>query len=218
MWDGVTLYYENDSSDRWGLLDPNNNASQYDGKCVSDQGLGNKYIFGGNSGGWVYKSFNTTQINDVNVSRNILGHRVRFIFWFESDEYVSDYPGFYFDDISVSAGIPVYHIYGYVNDSSGNPVSGATVWVNDTTLGISYRVTTDSNGRYDVYTHNGMVGDMVNVVAESNGMQGTGNGTIESGYAAMVNVELSAVPELSWYLIVFLALALVVTVRLRNKK
>ena len=203
MWDGVTIKFQNNTGSKWWLLDPNNNASQYDGKSVSDQGLNDTYIFGGSSNGWVQKIFNTSAINDIKVNRNLLGHKVRFIFYFESDEYVHDYPGFYFDDIQVKAGIPHYHIYGYVKDSNGNPVSGATVWVNDTTLGISYKTTTDSSGRYDVYTYNGINGDNVNVDAKS--LQGSGSNTGTLANSVEIDVTLSAVPELTWFAPIIIA-------------
>ncbi len=217
MWDGVTIAFENGTGSTWWLLDPNNNASQYDGICASDQGLNDTYIFGGNSGGWVLKTFNTSAINDPKVNRNLLGHKVRFIFYFESDESVHNYPGFYFDDIQVKAGIPQYHIYGYVKDSSGNPVSGATVWINDTTLGITYQATTDTNGYYEVYTYNCMGGDTINVDAETAGMKGTNSGTMSSTTTNLqIDVTLQAVPELSFFaLTAFLAIAVLL---LRRKK
>ncbi len=215
MWDGVTMAFENDSGTTWWLLDPNNNASQYDGKSVSDQGLKDIYIFGGSSNGWVLKTFNTSAINDPNVNKNLLGHKVRFIFYFESDEYTHDYPGFYFDDIQVKAGIPQYHIYGYVKDSSGNAISGATVWVNDTTLGISYKVTTDSSGRYDVYTYNGINGDHVNVDATSAQGSGSNSGTLST--STEIDITLQAVPEISQWFVIFLAFG-ILAVYFRRKK
>jgi len=206
MWDGVTMAFMNDSSSAWWLLDYNNNASQYDGKCASDQGLNNTYIFGGNSGGWVLKTFNTSAIHDPKLNRYLLGHKVRFIFYFESDEYVNNFPGFYFDDIQIKAGIPQYHIYGYVKDSSGTPVSGATVWVNDTTLGISYKTTTDSSGRYDVYTYNGIAGDDVEVNARTSEMSGTASGTLSN--AVEIDINMSAVPEFTPFSIIVIIAAL----------
>ncbi len=214
MWDGVTMAFQNDSGSTWWLLDPNNNASQYDGQSVSDEGLSNIYIFGGSSGGWVHKVFNTSAINDPKVNRNLLGHRVRFIFYFESDESVHNYPGFYFDDIQVQAGIPQYHIYGYVKDASGNPVSGATVWVNDTTLGISYKTTTDSNGRYDIYTYNGINGDNVNVDATSAQGKGTNSGSLSAD--TEIDITLQAVPELSMLIVPMLAPAALYIIRRRK--
>ncbi len=214
MWDGVTMAFENDSGTTWWLLDPNNNASQYDGICASDQGLNDTYIFGGSSGGWVLKTFNTTTINDVNVNRNLLGHKVRFIFYFESDEYVHNYPGFYLDDIQIKTGIPQYHIYGYVKDSSGNAVSGATVWVNDTTLGTSYQTTTDSSGRYDIYTYNGISGDSINVDASSTQGKGTNTGSLSQD--TEIDITLQAVPELNMVIIPILLLAAIYILRRRK--
>ncbi len=216
MWDGVTMAFQNNSGTTWWLLDPNNNASQYDGTSVSDEGLSNKYIFGGSSGGWVLKTFNTSAINDQNINRNLLGHKVRFIFYFESDEATHDYPGFYFDDIQIKEGIPQYHIYGTVKDGSGNPVSGATVWVNDTTLGISYQTTTDANGNYNIYTYNGMNGDSINVDAQSGVEKGTNAGTMASN-SAEIDITLSAVPELTWAWLIPAILVLGMLVRRKQK-
>ncbi len=214
MWDGVTIKFENDAGNVL-LLDPNNNASQYDGKSVSDQGLNNTYIFGGSSNGWVLKTFNTSAINDPNVNKNLLGHKVRFIFYFESDEYTHNYPGFYFDDVKIEVGIPLYHIYGYVKDSSGNTVANAQVWINDTTLGISYKVTTDSSGRYDVYTYNGINGDHVNVDAMSNGQRGSNSSTLSDN--TEIDITIETIPELSWMSIVFITMAIGILVYRKRK-
>jgi hypothetical protein len=144
---------------------------------------------------------------------------VRFIFYYARADGTNNYYGFYFDDLQVKAGLPVYHVYGYVKDSSGNPVSGATVWVNDTTLGISYKVTTDSNGEYNVYTYNGINGDNINVDAVSGAQKGSNSGTMGSSTAnaAEIDVTFSAVPEFSWYVPIFILLAALVLMRKRNK-
>ncbi len=198
-YDGLLIAYQNDSSNSWYMLDYNNNASQYDSQISSSYGsaIGGLYAFTGSTNGWVQKVFNTTTINDAKESRYILGHKVRFIFYFASDDSEHNYYGFYFDDIQVKAGIPQYHIYGYVKNSSGNPVSGATVWINDTTIGTSYKTTTDSNGRYDIYTYNGINGDNVNVDASSSQGSGSNSGTLST--ATEIDINLSAVPELSWF-------------------
>jgi len=197
-YDGVLIAYQNESSDRWWVLDENNNASQYDKKISTSYGspIGGYYAFTGSTNGWVQKVFNTTTINDAKVNRNLLGHKVRFIFYFASDSSVNNYYGIAIDDVQIKAGLPLYHIYGYVKDASGNPVSGATVWVNDTTLGLSYEVTTDSNGRYDVYTYNGMIGD--NIIVEAKSDQGCGsNNTTLSSQVQRIDVDVSLVPEFS---------------------
>ncbi len=215
-YDGVLIAYQNDSSSTLWILDYNNNASQYDGQISSDTGsaIGGDYAFTGDSNGWVQKTFNTTTINDKYVNEYLLGHKVRFIFYFASDESNHNYYGFYLDDIQVKAGIPQYHIYGYVKDSSGNAVSGATVWINDTTLGISYKTTTDSNGRYDVYTYNGINGDNINVDASSSQGKGTNSGSLSTD--TEIDITLQAIPELNLVIIPILLLAAIYL--LRRKK
>ncbi len=215
-YDGLLIAYQNDSSSSWWVLDYKNNASQYDGQISSSYGsaIGGFYAFTGSTNGWVQKTFNTSTINDVKVNRYLLGHKVRFIFYFASDDSVHNHYGFYFDDIQVKAGIPVYHIYGYVKDSSGNAISGATVWVNDTTLGISYRVTTDSSGRYDVYTYNGINGDNLNVEAKSTQGSGSNSGTLSS--EVEIDITLTAVPELSWFAPLVFVVFLGILLRRRN--
>ncbi len=216
-YDGLLIAYENDSSSTWWILDANNNASQYDGQISTSYGsaIGGHYAFTGSTNAWVQKVFNTTTINDNKVNSYLLGHKVRFIFYFASDSSVNNHYGFYLDDIQVKAGIPLYHIYGYVNDSSGNPISGATVWVNDTDLGTSYKVTTDSSGRYDVYTYNGMSGDSINVDAQNGAEKGSNTGTLSST-SVEIDVTLSAVPEFSWYLAIFLFAAFAIISRRRK--
>ncbi len=216
-YDGLLMAFQNDSSSTWWLLDPNNNASQYDKQISSSYGsaIGGMYAFTGDTNGWVQKTFNTSSINDVKVTRNLLGHKVRFIFYFASDSSEHNYYGFYFDNIQIKAGLPVYHIYGTVKDSSGNPVSGAMVWVNDTTLGISYKTTTDSNGNYNIYTYNGMNGDSINVDAAGGGMKGTNTGSISS-YSAQIDITLQAVPELSFFGIAVLLGAILLILKRRK--
>ncbi len=206
-YDGLLIAYQNDSSSSWHVLDVNNNASQYDSQISSSYGsaIGGYYAFTGDTNGWVQKTFNTTTINDKYVDQYLLGHKVRFIFYFASDDSDHNYYGFYFDDIQVKAGIPVYHIYGYVKDSNGNAINNATVWVNDSTLGISYKVTTDSSGRYDVYTYNGISGDDVNVDASSTQGKGTSTGTLSA--STEIDVTLQAIPEISQWFMVFIAFA-----------
>ena len=215
-YDGVLIAYQNDSSSSWHILDVNNNASQYDKQISSSYGsaIGGLYAFTGDTNGWVQKTFNTTTINDKYVNEYLLGHKVRFIFYFASDESSHNYYGFYFDDIQIKAGIPQYHIYGYVKDSSGNAVSGATVWVNDTTLGISYQTTTDSNGRYDIYTYNGISGDSINVDASSAQGKGTNSGSLSTD--TEIDITLQAVPELNMVIIPILLLAAIYIIRRRK--
>ncbi|NPA74884.1 MAG: peptidase S53, partial [Euryarchaeota archaeon] len=220
-YDGLLIAYQNDSSSTLYQLDPNNNASQYDNKISTSYNspIAGLYAFTGSTSSWVQKSFNTSTINDPTVNKYLLGHKVRFIFYFASDESVNNHYGFYFDDIQVKAGIPVYHIYGYVKDANGNPVSNATVWVNDTTLGISYKVVTDTNGEYNVYTYNGMNGDTISVDAMSGAQKGSNSGTMGSSTANTVQIDItfSAVPEFSWYAPIFILLGMLVLLRRRNK-
>ena len=212
----MLIAYQNDSSSSWYVLDVNNNASQYDKQISSSYGsaIGGLYAFTGDTNGWVQKTFNTTTINDKYVNEYLLGHKVRFIFYFASDESYHDYYGFYLDDIQIKVGLPQYHIYGYVKDSSGNPMSGATVWVNDTTLGISYQTTTDSNGRYDIYTYNGISGDSINVDASSAQGKGTNTGSLSQD--TEIDITLQAVPELNMVIIPILLLAAIYILRRRK--
>ena len=216
-YDGLLIAYQNDSSNTLYALDYNNNASQYDAQISTSYGsaIGGFYAFTGSTNGWVQKTFNTTTINDEHVNQYLLGHKVRFVFYFASDDSQNSYYGFYLDDIQIKAGIPQYHIYGYVKDSSGNPISGATVWVNDTTLGISYKVTTDSSGRYDVYTYNGINGDNVNVDASSAQGSGSNSGTLAA--STEIDITLQAVPEISQWFVIFLAFG-ILAVYFRRKR
>ena len=101
-----------------------------------------------------------------------------------------------------------------MKDSSGNAVSGATVWVNDTTLGTSYQTTTDSNGRYDIYTYNGISGDSINVDASSTQGKGTNTGSLSQD--TEIDITLQAVPELNMVIIPILLLAAIYILRRRK--
>ncbi len=214
-YDGLLIAYQNESSSSWYILDVNNNANQYDGQISSSYGsaIGGHYAFTGSTNAWVQKVFNTTTINDATVNDYLLGHKVRFIFYFASDSSVNNHYGFALDDVKIEVGIPKFHIYGYVTDSDGNAVSGATVWVNNTDLGISFQTTTDSNGYYEIYTYNGENGNNINVDAATSDLKGSNTGTLQEDTRIDVSVAPVQVPELSLSLVAILGFAAVILMR-----
>ena len=161
------------------------------------------------------KSFNTSAINDPTINSYLLGHKVRFIFYFASDSSYNSYYGIAIDDVKIQVGIPKYHIYGYVTDSDGNPVEGATVWVNDTDLGLSFQTTTDSNGYYEIYTYNGNDGDNIHVDAVKPGLRGDNEDTLAQEKEIDVSMESTQIPELSFLAVAILA---VFSIALLRKK
>lgn len=195
-YDGVVVKYQNDESSEWHILDIDNKAGQYDETISTSYSsdIGGHYAFTGTSNGWILKNFNTSAIGGSDAS-NILGHKVRFIIYFASDSSQNAYYGMAVDDLRISMGIPKYHIYGYVRDSSGNGVPGAKVWVNNTDLGISLVTTTDTNGFYEIYTHNGRSGDDIEVESVSSGYRGTNSSTLDK--ETEIDITLTAIPELN---------------------
>ncbi len=109
----------------WELIEP---VEEYPDRNVA--GLINTPGFSGRTNGWELVSFDLSEYRDA---------LVRFKWIFASDQLISNYPGWYIDDVVIwGCIIPDYaRISGTVRNQDGQPVPNATV----------------SNGREDVSTN-----------------------------------------------------------------
>ena len=87
-----------------------------------------------------------------------------------------------------------YYVYGFVVLKNGTHISGAQVYVNDTTANTSQSTVTDSLGEYQVSSlTNSTNGDLVTVTANYFGAHGTNNTTVNTKYpGSWCNVTLLA--------------------------
>jgi len=123
-----------------------------------------------------------------------------------------------YDYIDIYIFASKFKVYGWVNDSSGNPLKDIAVNITDKTTGENVTVYTDANGYYEYYIdqlpHAYSIGDKILVYADDGSDAGAIDGTYydtnstninSAPGSAKLNLQLTTpVPEFNIYIILLL--------------